>query len=158
MEWLRQLTLFLHLLAAVTWIGGNIFLAAVGPYLRALSPSQGSQLLRAMGLRFRDLSWIAVLVLIGTGVSNLAFLKAFANLSAFLTIHPALSWKLGLVALMIVIKILHDFVVGPRAVVATTANPDHPKKPKIWWTALWLGRLNLLLGLLVLYLAILLRG
>ena len=139
---MRQIILYIHSLSAVTWIGGIIFLAVIGPFLRSQDPTQGRLFLRTLALRFRDLSWIAVILLVITGVINLFYWRW--------VFVPILHVKLLLVVLMILVKVLHDFVVGPKA----SAKPD---PNTVWWKgAMFLGRLNLLLGLVVLYLALLL--
>ncbi|HPV77375.1 MAG TPA: hypothetical protein PLX31_20905, partial [Gemmatimonadaceae bacterium] len=55
----------LHILAAVTWIGGVLFIALVGaPALRTVEPpSLRTALWEAIGLRFRTVGWGAVILL-----------------------------------------------------------------------------------------------
>ncbi|MFQ5857387.1 MAG: DUF4149 domain-containing protein [Anaerolineae bacterium] len=154
MSGLRQFVLGLHLLSAVVWIGGMAFIGlAIGPYLRTLEPVQRARLVNEIGGRFRTVSWIAIAILIATGIGNLALWGVLGDLSAFLTTRTGriLIWKLLVVAIMVIIAALHDFVLGPRA----TADPDSHRMRKL---VSWLGRLNLILGLLILYLAIRLRG
>lgn len=58
--------LFLHILAATVWVGGQLTLAALVPVLRIVSPTAP----RAAARRFNLVAWPAYLVLIGTGVWN----------------------------------------------------------------------------------------
>lgn len=60
--------LFLHVLAATVWVGGQITLAALVPVLRAAGPDAPRRAAR----QFNKLAWAAFVVLIGTGVWNIA--------------------------------------------------------------------------------------
>ena len=61
------LRLFLHLLAATVWVGGQLTLAGLVPGLRALSPDAP----RAVARRFNRIAWPAFAVLVVTGLWNL---------------------------------------------------------------------------------------
>ncbi|MBI3740201.1 MAG: CopD family protein [Chloroflexi bacterium] len=150
---MRNIILFIHLVAAVVWVGGILFLAMIVPFLRRLNLPNSAPMLRALGIRFRDISWVAVGVLVVTGIGNLYFLYAFDDLLRFLGAHSILIWKLVSVAAMIAIKALHDFFVGPRA---AQIPPDVGFKSRWWQAARFLGNANVVLGLIVLYLAMLL--
>jgi len=58
--------LFLHVLAATVWVGGQLTLAALVPALRAL----GADVPRAAAQAFNRIAWPAFGVLILTGVWN----------------------------------------------------------------------------------------
>lgn len=58
--------LFLHVLAATVWVGGQLTLAALVPTLRRL----GSDVPRAAARAFNMIAWPAFAVLIATGVWN----------------------------------------------------------------------------------------
>jgi len=60
--------LFLHVLAATVWVGGQLTLAALVPVLRRL----GADIPRAAARRFNQVAWPAFAVLIATGVWNIA--------------------------------------------------------------------------------------
>lgn len=60
--------LFLHVLAATVWVGGQITLAALVPVLRRL----GADIPRAAARRFNLVAWPAFGVLLITGVWNIA--------------------------------------------------------------------------------------
>lgn len=109
--------------AAIVWLGGMFFLAAVGaPILRRVEPpALRAHLFRALGQAFRNVGWGAIGVLLATGIANLAF-RGLASRAALenrgLWRSPyghALTIKLTCVALMIALSALHDFVLGPRA-------------------------------------------
>jgi putative copper export protein len=63
--------------------------------------------------------------------------------------------KLGLVALLVVLGVLHDFVIGPRAGRAMSRDGLPPTGTDRLMVTLapWVGRLNLLLGIVILMLA-----
>ena len=65
-------SVYLHILAAATWVGGIIFLVAViVPSLRKLDATTAGPMLRATVFRFRALGWVAFAVLLVTGLYNL---------------------------------------------------------------------------------------
>ena len=68
----RTIRLFLHVLAATIWVGGQITLAGLVPGLRGLSPEAP----KATARRFAQLAWPAYGVLIVTGVWNILALDA----------------------------------------------------------------------------------
>jgi putative copper export protein len=59
--------LFLHVLAATVWVGGQLTLAGLVPGLRAL----GEDAPRTVARRFNRIAWPAFAVLVLTGVWNL---------------------------------------------------------------------------------------
>lgn len=59
--------LFLHVLAATIWVGGQLTLAVV-PVLRRF----GAEVPRAAARRFSQVAWIAFAVLVATGAWNIA--------------------------------------------------------------------------------------
>jgi putative copper export protein len=63
---LETLRLFLHVLAATVWVGGQLTLAALVPALRAA----GAQLPRVAARRFNVVAWPAFAVLVATGIWN----------------------------------------------------------------------------------------
>lgn len=63
---LDTIRLFLHVLAATVWVGGQITLAGVVPVLRRVSPDA----LRPVARRFGAVAWVAFGVLVATGVWN----------------------------------------------------------------------------------------
>src|SRR5215468_1334506 len=64
--------LFLHILAATIWVGGQITLAALVPVLRRL----GAEIPRAAARRFNQVAWPAFGVLILTGIWNVLAVRS----------------------------------------------------------------------------------
>ena len=67
---LDTLRLFLHVLAATVWVGGQITLAALVPALRAA----GTDMPRAAARAFNRIAWPAFAVLLLTGIWNVVAL------------------------------------------------------------------------------------
>jgi putative copper export protein len=63
----RTIRLFLHVLAATVWVGGQLTLAGLVPAMRRLGPEATRQLAR----QFDRIAWPAFAVLVVTGVWNL---------------------------------------------------------------------------------------
>ena len=148
------LNVWLHILAAVIWIGGMLFLSLVAvPVLRQVnSPLLRADLFRKMAWRFRRLVWICLAVLILTGTVNVAFYGDTTQGSPYLKV---LGIKLGLVAVLVAMGVAHDFIIGPRAARAQSRDGLLPTGTDLLMVQLapWVGRLNLLLGVIILVLA-----
>ena len=114
--WLDSLVLWIHILAAISWVGGMVFVAfIVGPYVRRhFPPAERIPLMAEIGKRFSYLGWSAILVLVVTGVYNaIRFLGSWDALWQT-TFGHILLVKIGLVGVMILLSITHDFFLGPR--------------------------------------------
>jgi putative copper export protein len=73
------LRLFLHVLAAAIWVGGQFALAGVVPVLRRHAPETTKPVARA----FARLAWPAFAVLVVTGLWNLAAVDVAATDTAY---------------------------------------------------------------------------
>ncbi len=137
---------FGHVLAAATWLGGMLFIALVlVPVARRLPDADLRQrLISELGQRFRTVGWIAIGVLVLTGLGNLWVRPE-------LLCAPRFHWKAGLVVLAVGLSALHDFVLGPRA---GRSGAD----PAVRRRASWIARLNVLVVLVVVVLGLALRG
>ena len=158
-------SMWLHLLAAVVWIGGLAFISMVlAPTLR--DPAMRGQavlLLRAAGRRFMRIGYVSLALLIVTGTTNL-FFKSGGSFTAVAAWWPTsygrlLAAKLVLVALVVALSLYHDFVVGPAATRAMQVDSLGAAALAVRRRAAWLGRTTALLSLAILTLALLLvRG
>ncbi len=153
----------LHVLAAIFWLGGMFFLGIVGaPALAGLDPDLRRRLFKEIGLRFRGPGWVAISVLLMTGLVNLHFRGILVpalhgGRDFWLTpIGQILAWKLGLVLAMVTIGAVHDFWLGPLSGEIDSGSKEHLRVRKL---VTRLGRLNAVLGILVVYFATrLIRG
>jgi putative copper export protein len=64
--------LFLHVLAATVWVGGQLTLAALVPVLRRA----GADIPRAVARRFNQVAWPAFAVLVLTGIWNMIAVRS----------------------------------------------------------------------------------
>lgn len=112
-----------HVLAAIVWIGGLLFLGLVGaPVVRTLDPAVRRSVFDAIGRRFRGVGWSAVAILVATGVANLHYRgllhwEGVFGSPAFWrsALGIALAVKLAAVVGLVGVSAVHDFVLGPRS-------------------------------------------
>jgi uncharacterized membrane protein len=137
---------WVHVLSAIIWVGGMLFIALVlVPTARALGDATfRTRLIQESGYRFRTIGWIALALLVVTGLLNLWF-------QPFLLRAPRFHWKLGLVVLTLILSGFHDGVLGPRA-----GRPG--ADPSVRLRASWVARANVVVALAVVLLGLSLRG
>lgn len=166
MQTLHFVAILLHILAAIVWIGGMVFLGAVLiPVLRR-SRTEGArytELIHHTGTRFRNVGWACLALLVLTGLVNLTRWGFFERIgSAELWASPwgrVLALKLALVVTALVLSAVHDFVVGPRATRTLRESPGSVRAGRLRRAAGWMGRSNLLIAVLIVALGIMLvRG
>jgi copper resistance protein D len=151
-------SVYLHILAAATWVGGIIFLVAVVvPSLKKLDRAAAAPMLRATVFRFRSVGWVAFAVLLATGLYNLhargigwseltdPAYRATASGKALLV-------KLACFAFVVVLQAVHDFSIGPRALAAMEANA--PEAPRLRKAAGLIGRINGVVTLVIVLCAV----
>lgn len=157
-------SMWLHLAAAIVWIGGLAFISLVlVPTLRspALRP-QALVLLRTTGRKFQHIAYASFVTLAVTGAANLYF--KFGGALDLGALWPTpygrlLAAKVLLVIGIVALALYHDFVVGPRAARALEADAASVTARSLRRRAAWIGRANALLSLVVMTLALLLaRG
>jgi copper resistance protein D len=141
----------LHVLAAVMWIGGMVFLSLVlAPLLRSANvTSERVTLFRSTAKRFRIVAWLSIVALLTTGP---ALLHARHLLLTVPTDWPAVvRIKIGLVGLLLLLTIAHDLYLGPRA-GQFNAIPESARTRVDWMlvmTSRWLPRFSLLIAVAV---------
>ena len=95
--------LFLHVLAATVWVGGQITLAGLVPGLRALSPEAP----RMVARRFNRIAWPAFVVLVATGIWNVV------------AVHGSIS---GAYAVTLFVKVTVVALAGASAALHSSAK------------------------------------
>lgn len=113
----------LHLIAAVTWIGGMLFLSLVlAPLLRQAGDQSGVRVLfTTAARRFRLVVRPAIVMLLVTGP---LLLDARGLSVTEPSSWPAVLWvKLTFVGLLLLFTLLHDLLLGPR-VLRMGSQPD----------------------------------
>jgi putative copper resistance protein D len=157
---------WLHIMAAVIWVGGTIFFALVlVPAIRQPEFSAvAAGMVRWTALRFRWVGWLCFLVFIFTGSINLAFRGLTWNdLSSAIfwrgSFGSVLTLKLLTFAAILAISAIHDFVIGPRAAAAWEKDARSAASARLRRQAVRIARLNLLLALIAIILGtMLVRG
>ncbi len=149
--------IWIHLTAATFWIGGMLFLSLVAVPLLKKDPDPSSAQRGFINLarRFRTLVWVALALLVITGS---ILLPNHIDVSASLTEWPAVVLiKLLLVLLLVVASLAHDKFLAPKVRRLKCKLPSELvslDKILIRISPL-VGRLTLLLGLAILFVAIL---
>lgn len=118
------LSLFLrwiHVIAAVTWVGGNLILAMVivPHFKQSLSPVQRIKLLTQIGKRFEPVVWGCIGVLFFTGIVNIFFAVDLTSpapiANAFMR---TLLIKILLFFVLTILTVLHSMIFAPRLAAA----------------------------------------
>ncbi len=143
--------LWLHLLGAIAWIGGMIFLSCVlAPLVRnPAAPSEFMAVFRSSARRFRIVVWIAVALLVSTGFRLLHDRGLpLTDLSLW---PPMVRAKVILVAMLLTLTMLHDLVLGPRMreFTARAEAGTSPLAQALVGAIGWLPRAALFLALAV---------
>ncbi|MDA8343881.1 MAG: CopD family protein [Thermaerobacter sp.] len=165
---MRQFVLFVHLFAAVFWLGEMLMVGLVlGPVSRKMAAGERAALFRAIGRSSLPLAWGAIGVLLVTGVLNLVLMGVpLGNLfSGAFYATPFGIWlgvKLLAVLAMLLVSAYHDFVVGRRANAVRQeitrlkdAAPESTRQAAEHYRklAMRLGMLNMVLAIVVLFAA-----
>ncbi len=154
---LHLLNLTVHILAAFVWIGGMLFLTLVAALaLRGVEPSVRARVFSLVGRQFRWVGWVCIAVLIVTGIFNLRYYGVGLEQLTFASFWSTpfgsrLAIKGVLVVVMLALSALHDFMLGPRSIASATRPGSGSGARKL---ASWLARLNLVLGILVVAVAV----
>ena len=96
----NTIRLFLHVIAATVWVGGQLTLAGLVPALRRLDPTAP----KAVARQFNRIAWPAFGVLVLTGVWNLVEVEVGDRSTAY---QVTLFVKLSIVALSGISAFLH---------------------------------------------------
>lgn len=150
--------LWLHLVAAVTWIGGMMFLSLVlAPLVRSRKAApEFMALFRTAALRFRVIVWSAITVLLTTGA--LLVQRRGIPLLEPTRWPQVLQVKVSLILLLLILTVTHDVFLGPNvsriSALPETSRTDRQKL--LVRTSRWLPRIALLLTLAVLLTAVIL--
>ena len=158
-------SVFLHLIFVIFWIGGMLFTVAVlVPATRKKLSNQRGLLFTELGTRFSRLSWIAFPLIILTGFTALIG-RGFSVDTVFAidfwhtTYGSRLMSKLHLFGWVLIFSGIHDFWLGPKSAELMEGETDTLLTRRFRRATRWVGRINLFLGLGILYYAVtLVRG
>jgi len=161
---LYTLSVLLHVVAACVWVGGLLFFVFVlGPLAKRMSIEDARTVLRLTGQRFRAVGTVSLAVLVVTGFGNL--LTRWAPIDTLLsaelwrsTFGILLGIKLVLVIVIIASSSVHSRL-GTRATELMRTEPGSARALRWRKIASWLGRMDAVLALAVVTLAVMLiRG
>ena len=154
----EAVSLWIHLLAVTVWIGPQIFLfAAAIPAVRTVEDKETRvRVTRIITTRFGWLGGAAIIVLVTTGIINLAQIDAYTTselVSGDLRFSRVFWEKMVLVALSVTLVGLHTFIIGPRQLqVLEQTNPDPAEQRNLRRLSLSLSSVGLLASVGALYL------
>ncbi len=146
------LVVWLHITAAVVWLGGKIFTSlALNPVLRLkATPEQRLELLASLGKRFKYLSWGSLAVLIITGVINVS--QRVSSLDELLGSRFGITVlaKVSIVVVMVALSAAHSFFLTPVLKKQAQGDEDFNRAKGM---IVLIARTNIFLGVIVLLLA-----
>jgi putative copper export protein len=147
------ISVWLHIVGASFWIGGMLFLPFVllpgiknDPYRK--------NLLMATGLKFRFYGYIVLAMMLITGLFNISLRGINFSFDFFILTRygQLVELKIILFVLMITISLMHDLIVGKKAI-------EQMENKNVKLIARWTGRLLLLISLIMAYIGVIIsRG
>jgi len=151
---------FFHLIFVAFWLGGMLFTVAVlVPATRKRLKSNKGLLFKELGTRFSQISWVVFILLILTG--TLALLGKGYSFYDLLSIDFWQSWygvrlkvKLFTFGFVLIFSGVHDFWLGPKAAQLMETEPNLSQTKYYRAASRWIGRINLVLGLMILFFAV----
>ena len=132
MQILDLLIRWLHVTAAVVWIGGNLILAMViVPYFKkSAAPVERIRILTRIGKQFEPIVWVCVIILIFSGLFNV-FRAVGGDTEAVKLFMRTLGIKLILFLILAILTWFHGFIMGPRLRQAVEAlDPETQELPE----------------------------
>jgi uncharacterized membrane protein len=147
-EFMRALFLasvWVHIIAAMTWLGGMIvFVTSVMPFFRGRDEALRAAFFKDFGRRFTRVVWICLVTLLITGTFN-AWARGVRLSDPFSS-----EWRASAFGHLLLVKL---------TLVAITVGVCGAHERLSGASQRWLGRLTLLLGLAIVFIGILLvRG
>ncbi len=147
MRILYLISVFIHIICAVIWLGGMFSLILFFIPLR--KEPYFLEVVHKLGEQFRFIGWIILPLLLITGLFNLIY-RGFDF--SFSSSYNKIIWlKIFLFLVIIVISAIHDFYIGPRA--------TRTKDKKLLNYSRTIGRINFILAIIMVIIGIIIvRG
>ena len=164
-----RISLFLHVMAAIYWVGESLFdVLVLGPVIRSCAGRPWlNELLERLRPRLRWSSWSALALLIATGCTNLWLLHVPTSIPALLAsaFGRVLIVKLAAVALLLVLALIHGLVQIPElrrlrllAAAGAGAGAEAERALAAYrrgrQRAAWVGRSTVALAVLIVFLGV----
>jgi len=147
------ISVWLHIIGASFWIGGMLFLPFVLlPGIK--NHPDRKNLLMATGLKFRFYGYIVLAMMLITGLFNISLRGINFSFDFFILTRygQLVELKIILFVLMITISLMHDLIVGKKAI-------EQMENKNVKLIARWTGRLLLLISLVMAYIGVIIsRG
>lgn len=140
---LYYVSVYLHVLGAIIWLGGSLFYAIVLVPALKNHPARKELILKT-GKIFRIISWITLGVILLTGLYNLHYHGLLNNLLFESKAGQLALLKMLLFAFIILLGLLHDVWLGPKLIDKTQKYP----------LIRWIARVMVILGLVMVWLGI----
>lgn len=146
---------WLHLMAAIIWVGGTLFTSlVVQPALRAaLAEDRRFAVYADIGRRLSAVQWTTWSVLFATGLWKLWSVRTTPEVF-FGPFGKILAAKLALVAVMVALSLVHSLSWGPALTRGSLTPPARAALARR--TAFW-GRLNAVVMVSIVFCGALLR-
>ncbi len=161
MSFLRVIVDWLHLAAAVIWIGGIHYHAVIlAPALRRLEPQARNALVQKVQASFSRIVWISIVLLVLAGGMKATWRGVWPMIfhNAYGTVFGV---KMIVVLSMIVVAAVFSFGIGRRfqALMASSEDDDRfaAEVGALQAKMAALVRINLALGFVILFLVAMLR-
>ena len=154
---LSAIPLWIHLLAAATWVGAQVMMVAVVvPSVRPLGPDDRHTVMTRVTTRFGYLGLASLLFLVVTGIDNIS---RFSPDNMFdMRYGYILATKIALVIAVVLLTAYHAMVVGPRLLALQTEAPgDVEGARKLRARSIAASSMTLLFSIIILFCAALLN-
>lgn len=126
-----NITPWLHIVAITVWVGPQfmMFIAAI-PAIRTIEDQETrARVMRTIVTRFGWMAWVAMAVIVLTGISNLFQVGEDAGFSLWSTDYKwfhLFSLKMVLVGFMVLLTAVHTFIVGPKQLELNESGTADP--------------------------------
>lgn len=160
LNFFHSLNLWLHVISLAVWIGGiGFFLFVFAPGAHSLPAGPAIRVLDNGRKSLQTLSWIAINLILITGVLNLVARGAATGFQFGPGYYPILAIKLFLFLAMVFHHSLQAFKYAPLlASLTSQATPELQSWPEpllsLWTKWFTLLKINAALGLIVLFLGL----
>ena len=147
------ISVWLHIVGAAFWIGGMLFLPLVLLPGIKNNPDRRN-LLMSTGLKFRFYGYIVLAIMFVTGLLNIYLRGISFSLDFFIKTRygQLVELKIILFVLMLMISLMHDLIVGRKAI-------EQMENQNIKRIARWTGRILLFIALIMAYIGVMIsRG
>jgi uncharacterized membrane protein len=122
---LETLATLIHILAVALWVGAMVFfLVVLGPSVNALEPRIAIQTLNRGRIGFETISWIAIGLLLLTGVFNLLQRVSVSTMATGEFYTVILTIKLFVFGAMLAHHFLQTFRYAPAIAKLTSELPE----------------------------------